>query len=178
MPVKLVAGVKVTAPVVVLTLPCLSLASVELVGNPTGQKGGNWVHRRATDHHFLVEGMNAKAGDWPEFLEKNRGAPYNAFRNAYDAAGLRRILIDRELPGHLRVRRLDGGGLGLYLESVTGDVTQAPESRAAAFRLHPAEVIHDLKELKDLPEGIAFAAAQDADEDFRRAAAQAGFGAG
>jgi len=43
--------------------------------------------------------------------------------------------------------------VGLYLESVTGDVTQIREARAAAFRLDEREEIHDLKELKDLPEG-------------------------
>jgi hypothetical protein len=54
---------------------------------------------------------------------------------------------------------------------VTGDLTQIPEARAAAFRLSDREEIHDLKELKDLPEGIGFIAAQDLDDDFRLAAA-------
>jgi len=149
---------------------------IELVQNPQGQKGGNWVGLKGGDHRFLVEGLNAKVRGWSEFLERSRGAPYNAFRNIYDARALRSVLQEHNLAENLRIRRIDpppagGPSLGLYLESVTGDLTQIPEARAAAFRLSDREEIHDLKELKDLPEGIGFIAAQDLDDDFRLASA-------
>ena len=146
---------------------------IELVANPGGQKGGNWVELRGRDHRFLIEGMNAKAHGWPAFLESHRGAPYNAFRNLYRSGALLRILERRSLPDHLRPRKLPAGrpGAGLYLESVTGDLTQLPEARAAAFRRSSEEEIHDLKELRNLPEAIRFLAALDRDEEFLRAAA-------
>jgi len=139
-------------------------AVFELVANPHHQKGGNWValqRRGGDEHRFLIEGMNAKVNGWPEFLERHRGAPYNAFRNIYDGAHLRRILLDHTLPDHLRIRDSGPGRPGLYLESVTGDLTQIRAARAAAFQKDKREEIHDLKELKDLPEGLAFAVAQD-----------------
>jgi hypothetical protein len=147
---------------------------IELVANPAGQKGGNWVRLRKSDHCFLIEGMNAKADGWPDFLERHRGAPYNAFRNLYHGSGLQAILAKDSLPDHLRIRKLPSGGgkgpkVGLYLESVTGDITQLPAARAAAFRRDEREEIHDLKELKDLPDGMDFVRAQDQDEEFRRA---------
>jgi hypothetical protein len=149
---------------------------IELVANPGGQKGGNWLRRKGTEHRFLIEGLSAQSGGWPEFLEKHRGAPYNAFRNIYDGAALQRILLDHSLPDHLRIRKLGPSGgkrppLGLYLESVTGDLTQIAEARAAAFRASESEEIQDLKELKDLAGGVRFVAAQDLDEELRRAAA-------
>jgi hypothetical protein len=52
---------------------------------------------------------------------------------------------------------------------VTGDITQFPSARPAAFRRDEREEIHDLKELKDLPDGIDFVRAQDEDEEFGRA---------
>ncbi|MGH9360485.1 MAG: hypothetical protein ACRD2T_01105, partial [Thermoanaerobaculia bacterium] len=148
-------------------------AAIELVANPGGQKGGNWVRRHGGSHRFLVEGMNAKEGGWPDFLERHRGAPYNAFRNLYDGPALRSILLSHALPDHLRVRKLPpapGGGpaAGLFLESVTGDLSQVEAARAAAFRKDEEEVIQDLKELKDLPRGVGFVARQDGDEEIRR----------
>ncbi len=153
---------------------------IELVANPYGQKGGNWVERTATGHRFLLEGMNAKAGDWPAFMETHRGAPYNAFRNLYDGEELRRILARHTLADHLRVREaVPSGGaagehgnsvLGLYLESVTGDLTQIAAARPAAFRFSATEEIRDMKELKDLAEGIRAVSRQDSDETFRAAA--------
>ncbi len=150
---------------------------IELVANPHRQKGGNWVERKATGHRFLVEGMNAKAGAWPAFMETHRGAPYNAFRSLYDGEGLRRILLRHSLADHLRVREAgprgaagsqnEGPAVGLYLESVTGDLTQIEEARPAAFRFSATEEIHDMKELKDLAEGIRAASRQDSDEEFR-----------
>ena len=152
--------------------------AVELVANPAGQKGGHWVSLRTNGRSFLVEGLNTKAGRWPDFLERHRGAPYNAFRNIYDARRLREVLLGKSLPTHLRVREAQPEGpegwssgetrqLGLYLESVTGDITQIPETSAAAFRASEAEEIHDLKELKDLPRAMQFIALQDQNEEFR-----------
>ncbi len=159
------------------------VAIIELVGNPHGQKGGNWLELRGKEHRFLLEGMNAKEGGWPEFMERHRGAPYNAFRNIYDGVGLRRVLLDHSLPEHFRIRKLapppeagaSASRIGLYLESVTGDLTQIPEARAAAFRFDEHEVIRDLKELKDLPEGIQAVVTADEDEEFRAAAKEIGF---
>ena len=146
---------------------------IELVANPAGQKGGNWVSLRGGDHRFLIEGLNAKTGTWPSFLDRHKGAPYNAFRNLYRGSALRRILEERALPDHLRIRKLSGPGaikVGLYLEAVTGDITQIAAARAVAFRRDLQEEIHDLKELKDLPDGLGYVAAQDGDEEFRRIA--------
>jgi len=82
---------------------------IELVANPLARRVELGV--LAHGHSFLVEGLTAKVGGGPN-SSSPPGAPYNAFRNLYDAVALRAILLDHELPDHLRVRLLDGAGGG------------------------------------------------------------------
>jgi len=164
------------------------VAVIELVKNPSRQKGGNWLELRARGHRFLLEKMNAEAGNWPQFMKQLDRSPYNAFRNMYNGEELRQLLLDNMLPDHLRIREGDNPDaaterdsktetprVGLYLESVTGDITHFPDSRAAAFRYDQQETIHDLKELKDLPEGVKAARINDFDGEFRALAEEYGY---
>ncbi|MBN1419081.1 MAG: hypothetical protein JXP34_09910 [Planctomycetes bacterium] len=146
-----------------------SAVAVELVSNPKGQKGGQWVRHRADGRKLLVEKLSAKTEAWKRFLEAHPNSPYNAFRNMYDGHALRRMLCEHELPPYLRVRpRAKDGSLGLYFELVSGDVTAFPEARAEAFRNDADEPIHDFKEFRDLVDALPFAARQDEDPAVRR----------
>jgi len=129
---------------------------IELVGNPKGQKGGSYLHHKPTGKTFLAETLSLKTTDLQKVLDKSgeKKWPYNAFRNWYSIKGLKAVLAEVNLPRYLRVK-----GDSLYTEMVTGDVTQlAAAGKVAAFKHSPQELIHDLKSLKDIPEGLDFIA--------------------
>ncbi len=123
----------------------------ELVNNPSKQKGGNVLKNTKTGRSFLIETSNVKASPaLVGLLDEagKKGAPYNAFRLVYAVDKLRTILKN-QLPFNLRFK--DGY---FYLEAVTGDVTQLPSTKAAF--VSSGEDIHDLKEPKNIDDGVAF----------------------
>ncbi|MCM8824316.1 MAG: hypothetical protein NC822_06570, partial [Candidatus Omnitrophica bacterium] len=125
---------------------------VELVENPSKQKGGNLLQSPKTKKKFLIETSNTKGSPQLTTLLNqlgDQGSPYNAFRLLYNPESLK-LLLTRGLPYNLRFK--DGY---LYLESVTGDITQLEEARTEAFK-REGELIHDFKELKNLPEAVKY----------------------
>lgn len=122
---------------------------VELVSNPSNQKGGNWVRLKTTGQEFLVEGMNMKNPGLEAFLKSLANPPYSAFRNICDIAVYSRILKRNGLPFFLRHK-----AGRLYLESATGDITQDAEIKSAAIRKDEKEVIHDFKDISNLPDAL------------------------
>lgn len=122
---------------------------VELVSNPANQKGGNWVRLKTTGQEFLVEGMNMKSPGLEAFLKSLTNPPYSAFRNICDIAVYSRILKRNGLPFFLRHK-----AGRLYLESATGDITQDAEIKSAAIRKDEKELIHDFKDIPNLPDAI------------------------
>lgn len=137
---------------------------VELVENPANQKGGFWKRDKATGRKALAETLNLKTPEFDAFMSRLRKPPYNAFRNLYKAAALERFFSRGGFTPFLRFRHGR-----MYPETVTGEATEFPSLRAEAFR-RPGEVIHDFKELKNLPEALRFAGLQDRDPGFVRLA--------
>ncbi len=125
---------------------------IELVDNPTGQKGGSFVRIIGTARDFLVETLALKTPDLEALVEKSgkENLPYNAFRNIYTIEGLEKILVNK-LPRYLKIDKGE-----VYTETVTGDVTQLKDAGAVAFRITKEEAIHDFKEFKNLPEALEF----------------------
>lgn len=128
---------------------------IELVDNPENQKGGNWVRDTKTGRKFLLEKSNATT---PELLDLLSGA-YNAFRNIYSLRALD-ILADEGLPLNMR----DRAGY-LYFEAISGDLTQSDRISAEGV-IRAGELIHDIKELKNLFAGIEYLERQDNNPDF------------
>ncbi|MDE2008984.1 MAG: hypothetical protein KGJ09_02775 [Candidatus Omnitrophica bacterium] len=123
----------------------------ELVDNPNKQKGGNVLKNRKTGKSFLIETSNVKGN--PALIKLldeagKVGAPYNAFRLVYKVGGLKKILQEN-LPFNLRFK--DGE---FYLEAVTGDVTQMPDTNAVF--MNSGEQIHDFKEPKNMDDALYY----------------------
>lgn len=123
----------------------------ELVDNPNKQKGGNVLKNTKTGQSFLIETSNVKGS--PELVSLldeagKTGAPYNAFRLVYQVGSLKSILKN-SLPYNLRFK--DGY---FYLEAVTGDVTQMPETRTKF--MSSGEEIHDFKEPKNIDDALKY----------------------
>jgi glycogen debranching enzyme len=142
---------------------------VELVGNPGKQKGGNAIRHEheGVTVDMLIETSNTKGSErLTAFLDERakQGAPYNAFRNGYKLSALRELLSDG-LPANLRYKNGH-----FYVELVSGDVTQKPAAKAVFFQ-KSGELIHDFKEFKNLPEALAYLAAQDAQPEMQARAA-------
>jgi|GEM_PF-6684645 len=124
----------------------------DLVANPKKQKGGT------ASNVGLIETLAVKGSKaLTEFVaqEGKRGAPYNAFRLVYKADTLLQMLKTHRLNYYLRVK--DGF---LYLESVTGDLTQFEDSNTA-FVQKEDDLIHDFKNLQGVPEALVFLETQD-----------------
>ena len=131
----------------------------ELVANPGGQKGGNTVRDVKTGKSFLLETSNTKASaGLTAKIDKagEAGAPYNAFRLLYQVGELKK-LIQTDLPYNLRSKNGN-----LYLEAVTGDITQLPDADAVFFR-QEGELIHDFKQQKNVPDAVDFLTQSDKD---------------
>ena len=128
---------------------------VELVGNPDGQKGGNWIMDRRTGKKFLLEKVNATT---PELLELLTG-DYNAFRNIYSLRALD-TLGEEGLPLNMRFKN----GY-LYFEAVSGDITQLNGIKAESV-IRPGELIQDFKELKNIFTAVEFLRKQDKEAHF------------
>ncbi|MBI4669965.1 MAG: hypothetical protein HY747_12450 [Elusimicrobia bacterium] len=128
---------------------------VELVENPTNQKGGFWKKVKSTGHKGLAESLNLKTPALKTFIEGLNNAPYNAFRIVYDIPALNRALSKKGLPVYLRL-----SGDRFYPDSVSGDISDFEEMNAEAF-YKPGEVIHDFKEPKNLPEALEYISEQD-----------------
>lgn len=129
---------------------------VELVGNPGGAKGGNFIKFK-DGPGFLIETSNAKGHPHLSGLLDKAGKAleaYNSFRNGM-RPGKYAELIKQGLPYNLRFK--DGY---FYVELVTGDVTQNPNSNTASFE-KKGELIHDFKQLTNLREALEYAARQD-----------------
>ena len=140
---------------------------VELVDNPKGQKGGFWKRDRRSGRKALAETLNLKTPELEGCTAGLRNAPYNAFRNLYKLSALESFLPKYGFfTPFLRFR-----DHRLYPETVTGEATEYEEMRAEAIR-KPGELIHDFKEFGDLPEGLRFVRAQDADAAFAALAAE------
>ncbi|MDI6606714.1 MAG: LOG family protein, partial [Candidatus Omnitrophota bacterium] len=122
---------------------------VELVSNPSGQKGGLGLRRvtMAPNYSFLLEEINAKGSEYQARLnsltkaaqKSGEGIPYNAMRIVYKVAELGSTLRNN-LPLTLRFR--DGA---IYPEIPTGDITRLPYARAVSIG-RPGSLIHDVKE--------------------------------
>ncbi|MCM8780818.1 MAG: UTP--glucose-1-phosphate uridylyltransferase, partial [Candidatus Omnitrophica bacterium] len=129
---------------------------IELLENPKNQKGGNLLYDKVRRKMFLIETSNTKGSpELTAILELGEKVPYNAFRIFYDLEELPKIL-EKGLPYNLRFNK---GGY-LYLEAVTGDITQLDEAKAVGFK-KKGEIIHDCKEPKNLPEAVDFISQQD-----------------
>lgn len=126
---------------------------IELVGNPESQKGGSFLRIKGTKRNFLAEKLALLSENLSPILERagQEKFPYNAFRNYYTVEGLINILNNNNLPRYLKYR-----GGRFYTEIVTGDITMLPEANTVAFMVNEDELIHDLKEFKNLPEGLNF----------------------
>jgi hypothetical protein len=126
---------------------------IELVDNPKGQKGGSFVRLKGKEQSFLAETISLKAPHIKGFLERvaKERLPYNAFRNFYTVDGLKDLLSSHKLPRYLRCKEKR-----FYLELVSGDITQFPGAKTAAFRIDEKETIHDFKEFRNLPEALRF----------------------
>lgn len=156
----------------VININCIALALnliekgrhvvVELVSNPANQKGGNWVRLKNTGQEFLVEGINMKSPGLEAFLKSLTNPPYSAFRNICDIAVYSRILKRSGLPFSLRHK-----AGRLYLESATGDITQDTEIKSAAIRKDEKEVIHDFKDITNLPDTIRMIGIGVRSQDFK-----------
>jgi len=127
----------------------------ELVENPNNQKGGNAVRRG--DKVFLLETSNVKGSPALTSLINQageQGAPYHAFRNIARVGDLSNIL-QNDIPYNLRFK--EGS---LYLEAVTGDLTQMNDTRTVFFT-RTGTVIKDFKEVKNLADAVDFLRRQD-----------------
>jgi phosphomannomutase len=123
----------------------------ELVDNPNKQKGGNALKNTRTRKSFLIEASNVKGNPGLVSLLDEAGkigAPYNAFRLVYGVGKLKKILAE-PLPFNLRFK--DGY---FYLEAVTGDMTQMPQTNAAF--MSSGEQIHDFKEPKNMDDALKY----------------------
>ncbi|HTL70067.1 MAG TPA: nucleoside monophosphate kinase, partial [Candidatus Eisenbacteria bacterium] len=131
--------------------------TVTLVGNPNKQKGGNNARFIGDVRSFLIETSNSKGSkalDQKLTAAAAAGAPYNAFRLLSTPQAYKQLL-DIGIRYNLRFKE----GL-FYLESVTGDLTQIPESNSTSIHQR-GDLIHDFKQLSNLPEALEFLAAQD-----------------
>jgi hypothetical protein len=131
--------------------------TIELVGNPNKQKGGNNIRFKGERRSFLIETSNSKGS--PELTSvldeaAKTNAPYNAFRLTSTPAAYKKLL-DIGIRYNLRFKN----GY-FYLESVTGDLTQIPESHSVAIQ-KKGELIHDFKQLANLLDAIEFVTKQD-----------------
>lgn len=123
---------------------------IELVDNPAGQKGGSFLQIIIDKaRSFLAEGLALNAPSLSALLKLagEKKSPYNAFRNLYTVKGLEEILSDLDLPKYFKVSKDR-----LYLEMVTGDVTQLKKAKTVAFQIDAKEEIHDFKEIKNIIE--------------------------
>ncbi len=129
----------------------------ELVSNPGRQKGGNAFQDKTTGKVFLLETSNTKGS--PGLTRKieesaKKGAPYNSFR-AIRSVSAQKEILQRALPYNLRFKNGN-----LYLEAVTGDMTQMTATNAFFFT-KKGEVIHDFKAEKNLEEARKFLRQED-----------------
>lgn len=132
--------------------------TIDLVGNPGKQKGGNNIRYKGEERSFLIETSNAKGSAGLTALldaAAQTNAPYNAFRLTSTPA-VYKGLLERGIRYNLRFKN----GF-FYLESVTGDLTQIPDSRSVAVQTK-GELIHDFKQLANLLDALEFAREQDA----------------
>jgi len=129
---------------------------VELVDNPKNQKGGFWKRDKRTGIKALAESMNLKTPELAAFSGSLKNAPYNSFRNLYKLSSLGEVLSGSGF--FTPFVRFRGGRL--YPETITGEATGYPGFRTEAFRL-AGQLIHDFKELSDLPEALDFASRQE-----------------
>ncbi|MFH1507154.1 MAG: hypothetical protein ABIG46_01825, partial [Candidatus Omnitrophota bacterium] len=131
---------------------------VELVENPGKQKGGNLVWDRRSRKSFLIETSNTKGSvqlDAVLTKASEEGAPYNAFRLLYRRESLK-TLLENGLPYNLRFKE----GY-LYLEAVTGDITQLEQAKVRAFKKE-GEEIKDFKQMGNL--GLAIPVLTESDK--------------
>ena len=131
--------------------------TIDLVGNPGKQKGGNNLRFAGDRRSFLIETSNSKGS--PELTAllddaAKTGAPYNAFRLTSTPATYKKLL-DAGIPYNLRFKN----GF-FYLESVTGDLTQLPDSHSVAIQKE-GELIHDFKQLANLLDALEYLRKQD-----------------
>ena len=99
--------------------------------------------------------------------------PMNKNANAYDIDGLIEHLTKQPLRNYLDIREdedTDGRPV-LFMESITGDVTQIAELDPAAIN-NPGEAITAFKKPEDLEKTLRYMHEQDQDRDFVRVADQ------
>jgi len=131
--------------------------TIELVGNPGKQKGGNNIRFKGERRSFLIETSNSKGSpELTAILDEaaKTNAPYNAFRLTSTPSAYKKLL-DIGIRYNLRFKN----GF-FYLESVTGDLTHLPESHSVAIQ-KKGELIHDFKQLANLLDAIEYVKKQD-----------------
>jgi hypothetical protein len=142
---------------------------VEVVRNLKGQKGGSWVEDTETGQAFLVEGLALKSPEGEALFRTVAGQPLpqesmpflNKMANAYKADALIRHLKNKLLPHYLDLRQ----DL-LFMESITGDITQKEGLHTCAFAIvddqgNP-EPIRTFKSAEDILETFQAMSEQDA----------------
>jgi len=148
---------------------------VELVENPTGQKGGVFLKDKRNNKVFLLEGLNTntpllekKLGELTSEIQKQgfNGIPYNAFRHIYNILELKKLLKNK-LPASIRIRKCINNKIYLQIELVTGDITRENSAKVAGF-MKKGEFIKDFKQIEDINIGEKFIKEQDNNKQFRR----------
>ncbi|HXV18851.1 MAG TPA: hypothetical protein VD883_02105, partial [Candidatus Omnitrophota bacterium] len=139
--------------------------TIDLVGNPTHQKGGNNVRLKGESRSFLIETSNAKGSAYLIDPDPKRAqglldqaarqeAPYNAFRLT-STPRIYKDLIKRGIRYNVRWRSGN-----FYLESVTGDLTQLETSNSVAIQ-KKGDLIHDFKQISNYKDTVEFLKRQD-----------------
>ena len=151
---------------------------VEGVWNKKGQKGGSWVRDVDKEKDILVEGLQLKTSRFNHLFMDEAGNKLdvshmpllNKMSNFYRVNSLRKWLPVHGLPHYLDIR-----SNVLFLESITGDITQISEIISEAFvKIDPhtkePEAIKTFKGVNDVCHVLQVMEEQDKDTGFVRLA--------
>ena len=147
---------------------------IEGVWNIKGQKGGSWLKDKKTGKNILVEGLCLKTKRFDHLFSYESGYTkeidelplLNKMSNYYKIDSLLEWLPLRGLPNYIDIRK----GF-LFLESITGDVTQVLEIKAEAFvkidsDTNSPEEIKTFKSVKDVYQVLSAMEEQEKDPAF------------
>ncbi|MCK5706104.1 MAG: hypothetical protein KAI43_00520 [Candidatus Aureabacteria bacterium] len=148
---------------------------VEGVWNVKGQKGGSWLKDKESGKKMLVEGLCLKTKRFEELFTDSSGEKrdvkdlplLNKMSNYYKVDSLLKWLPVKGIPNYLDIRK----GV-LFLESITGDITQIKEMRSQAFvKIDPyqkkPEEIKTFKGVKDVHQVLCAMEDQEKDIEFK-----------
>lgn len=131
--------------------------AIELVDNPTKQKGGLFPTTpklAAEGLGFMPDTLAAKDQEWLDTISRieseiGDGMPYNAMRQRYKLASLREKGKIKGVNAYLRFRAFDDNQPMLFAaETVTGDTTFFLQSAGISM---PEREIRDFKKASNMP---------------------------